>query len=73
LGSYPTNVACEKQKEWKIGAMLKTRRKEKDEAGFGEHTIDYESGGNIISKSSKYVGENASRQPYKVRFPNQTE
>jgi hypothetical protein len=60
LGSYPTNVACERQQEWKIGAMLKTWRKDKAEAKFAEHTISHQSGSNIISRNSEYVNENTS-------------
>src|SRR2546426_11456900 len=50
LGAYSTDAACRSQQAWKSDEMLKTRRKEKAEAKFGQHTINYESGSNIISK-----------------------
>jgi len=41
LGSFTTNAACEDQQARKIGEVLKTWRKEKAEAKFGQHTITH--------------------------------
>jgi hypothetical protein len=68
LGSYPTSAACERQQASKIEAMLKMWRKEKAEATFGQHTIDHESGGNIISRRSEYVSENTSNLFSSLRY-----
>jgi hypothetical protein len=68
LGAYPTYEACERQQEWKIGDMLKTWRKQKAEVKFGEHTITYEQGSNVISQRNEYVGENTSTFWESIRY-----
>ncbi len=68
LGSYTTKAACESQQASKIGDMLKSWRKEKAEAKFGEHIITHESGSNIISHQSVYVKENTSIYSNTIRY-----
>jgi hypothetical protein len=48
--------------------MLKSWRKKKAEAGFGEDNITHEEGSNIISRTSKYVNENTSTYWTSIRY-----
>jgi hypothetical protein len=68
LGSYPTKAACEGQQAWKIDNMLKSWRKEKAEAKFGEHTVNYEPGSNVISKRDEYGGKTTSTYWESIRY-----
>jgi hypothetical protein len=54
----PTNDACKRHQEAKIGDMLRMWRKEAAEYGYS--TVDHQEGTNLISKKSKFVNENTS-------------
>ena len=61
-------MECEVRQESKIDRMLKNWRKEKADAKFGEHTINYQPGTNIISKFSKYIDEHTSHYTTTLRY-----
>jgi hypothetical protein len=68
IGAYPTHAECEKSQELKIAAMLRSWRKDKAQAQFGEHTVSHEAGTNSISKDSKYIGEFTTSHWMSIRY-----